>query len=81
MIVSPSGCFGVDRRIGKLGQRLVGLLLLGQRLVEQLDRILHAELGSPGLQRAVAGNLIVLDRLSRREQAGVEGGCRPCTRP
>jgi hypothetical protein len=41
------GRLGIDFAAGKLGQRIVGFLLLGQRLIEKADRILHAQLACP----------------------------------
>src|SRR3984957_18117174 len=66
--------FGIDRRVSEFGQRVVGLLLLGQRLIEKLDGVFHAELASPALQSAVAGYLVVLNSLGGSQQAGVK--CR-----
>jgi hypothetical protein len=37
----------IDFAVGKFGQGVVRLLLFGQRLVEQLHRIFHAELRGP----------------------------------
>src|ERR1700722_1211207 len=67
-------CFGIDGRIGQFGQRVVGLLLFGERLVQELDRVLQVELCSPRLERAVTRNLIVLHGLRSGEQAGIERG-------
>src|SRR4029078_4410016 len=72
-----SSSFGIDGLIGQLGQRLVGLFLLGQSLIEQFDGILHAEFCGPGLERSVAGDLVVLDGLRRRHAAGVKRGVAP----
>jgi len=77
---SGLGGFGVlvDFRFNELSQRAAGvLLLLLQRGIEELDRLAVAELVRPGLQRAVAGNLVVLDGLRSSEQTGVESG-HPC---
>ena len=47
-----------------------------QRGFEQLGGVVAAELLGPGPQRAVARHLVVLDRLGRGDQAGIEGdGC------
>src|SRR5690554_3837031 len=65
-------CHLVCRGIGKSRQVLVGLRLFLQRLVEQLDDVLLAKNLSPALQRAVAGDLVMLDSLSGRDQAGIK---------
>jgi hypothetical protein len=67
-------CFGIDGRIGQFGQGVVGLLLFGKRLIQEFDRVLQVELGSPRLERAVTRNLIVLDGLRGGEQAGIKRG-------
>src|SRR6201995_2624148 len=64
--------FGVDRRVSEFGQRVVGLLLLGQCLIQKLDGVLHAELAGPALQSAVAGYLVVLYGLGGSQQASVK---------
>src|SRR5215471_10707435 len=69
--------FLVDGGFRQLGQRFVGLLFLLQSLVEQARGLLQAEVPGPGLQRPVAGNLIVLDRLRRSDEAGIEGTGTP----
>src|SRR5579859_562641 len=70
----PSGRFGIHGGNRQLAQRFVRLLFLRQRLIEQLDRILVTQLVSPAFQSAIARNLVMLDRLSRRQKARVE--CR-----
>src|SRR3954465_239036 len=62
----------VDHGGGELGQGVIGRLFLVQRRLQQLCRVLHAELLGPGAQRAVAGDFVMLDRLRGCEQAGVE---------
>src|SRR6478609_237699 len=62
----------VDHGGGELGQRVIGRLFLVQRRLQQPCGVLHAELLGPGAQGAVAGDLVVLDRLRGCEQAGVE---------
>src|SRR5690606_30839814 len=47
--------------------------LLLQGGVEKPRGVIEAELGGPALQRAVAGDLVMLDRLRGGDQAGVEG--------
>ena len=56
-------CFDVDLRLRQFGQLLVGFFLFVQGLVQQLDGIVIAEQFSKGLERAVAGDLVVLDLL------------------
>ena len=53
-------------------QRLVRVGLFLQRLVEQLDGVFQAENMGPALERAVARDLVVLDRLGGRDQTGVD---------
>ena len=55
----------VDHRLGKLGQRLIGRFFLVEGLLQKLRRIVQTEFLGPGAQRAVAGDLVVLDRLGR----------------
>src|SRR6185312_2598694 len=62
----------VHRGLGNGRQGLVGLLLLLQGLIQQPDRLFHTEPGSPSLQSSVAGDFVMLDRLRRGEQTGVE---------
>jgi len=50
---------------------LVGLLFLVQRLLQKPGRILHSKLFRPCPQSAVAGDLVMLDRLCGRENAGI----------
>ncbi len=73
-IAGPLGSFGVDGAAGELGERFIRLLLLGQGLVDEFDGVLHAQLGCQGFQRAVTGNFVVLDSLSRGEQSRIESG-------
>src|SRR5690606_1824056 len=76
-------CRAADRRLGGLchlicrsicqgRQILVGLRLFLQRLIEQLHDVLLAKDLSPALQRAVAGDLVVLDSLGGRDQTGIK---------
>ena len=62
----------IDFAVGKFGQGVVRILLFGQRLVEELYRILHAKLGGPGSQRAVTRNLIMFDGLRCRQKTGIQ---------
>ena len=61
----------IHHRGGEFRQRFVGLLFLGKRLVKQSDRVAQAELLRPGAQGAIAGDLVVLDRLGGGEQPGI----------
>src|SRR6185437_8563091 len=67
-----SSRLGIDRRHRDLAQGFVGLFLFRERLVEQFDRVLEAKLVSPRLERTVTRDFVVLDRLRRRQQAGIE---------
>ena len=62
----------VDHRVGQLRQRFVGVLLLRQRGIEQPDGFIEIELLGPALEGSIAGDLVVLDGLRRRDQAGIE---------
>src|SRR4051812_44741601 len=61
----------VDRAFRELGQQFVCLLLLRERLLEQVENVLVAELLGPGAEAAVGGDLVVLDLLGRGDQARV----------
>lgn len=54
------GCFEVDFGFGKLGQILIGLTFFLKGCIKKLGDVLMTELGSPALQRAVAGNFVML---------------------
>jgi hypothetical protein len=64
----------VDVALGELSQRLVSLLFLGKRRLEQLYGLFEAKFRSPGLQRAVTGDLVILDCLRRCKEPGIERG-------
>src|SRR4051794_36920743 len=64
----------IDHRLGELGERLIGRLFLVKRLLEELRGVAQVELLGPGAQRAIAGNLVMLDRLRRRDKTGIERG-------
>src|SRR5471032_192013 len=53
----------VDSGFRERRQGFVGLLFLLQGLIQQPDRILHAELRGPLLQGTVAGDFVVFDGL------------------
>src|SRR5436190_24124761 len=76
--VPGSGSLGlrllVDHRLGELGERLIGRLFLVERLLKELHGLVETEFLGPGAQRAVAGDLVVLDRLCRRDKTGIERG-------
>jgi len=61
------GSSRVDRVLSQVGEDLVCVLLLNERLLEQTLRFREAQLLGPGEQGAVAGDLVMLDRLSRRD--------------
>ena len=62
----------VRLRLAQLGQQRVGLLLLGQGRVEQLLDLVQPDQLRPAAQRAVARDLVVLDRL--RQRLGLRAG-------
>lgn len=55
-----------------LVNRLVGGPFLLKGLLQQKHRFFQPKLLGPGLQGAVAGDLIVFDRLSRENKTGIE---------
>src|SRR3954454_136325 len=61
----------VDRVLSQVGEQLVRVLLLNERLLEEALRFREAQLLGPGQQGAVSGDLVVLDGLSCRDQARV----------
>ncbi len=61
----------VDRVLSELGQDHVRVLLLDQGLLKQLLGFRQAELLGPRQQGSVAGDLVVLDGLSRGDQTGI----------
>src|SRR3954466_16271403 len=61
----------IDHRLGELGERIIGRLFLVARLLEELRGVAQVELLALGAQRAIAGNLVVLDRLRRRDKTGI----------
>src|SRR5713226_7634880 len=67
-----SRCGEVDRGFREGRQALVGLLFLLQGLIQQPDRVFHAELRGPLLQGTVAGDFVMLDGLRRGKHAGIE---------
>ena len=56
-------CGGIDRGLCQLGQGVVGLGFFRKRCIQELDGFRVAELLGPGTKRAVAADLVVLDRL------------------
>src|SRR5215207_10004663 len=62
---------GVDGILSQVGEQLVRVLLLNERLLEQTLRFREPQLLGPGEQGAVAGDLVMLHRLSRRNQTRI----------
>src|SRR3954469_6454690 len=60
-----------DGILGEVREDLVRVLLLNQRLLDQTLRFREPQLLGPGEQGAVAGDLVMLHRLSRRDQARI----------
>jgi hypothetical protein len=58
----------------QLSQGVVCFLFFLQGFIEQPHGLLQTKLLHPCLQRSIPGDLIMLDRLRRREQAGVKDG-------
>jgi hypothetical protein len=74
-----SGCLRafalrVSLGFGKLRQLGVGGFFFGERRFKQRNRVGQSELVGPGDQRAVAGDLVVLDGLCRGDEASVQSG-------
>src|SRR5215204_6417234 len=67
-----SGRLAVHPRLGELGQLLVGALFFLEDAVEDAGAVRTAELLRPGRERAVASDLVMLDRLGGGEQRRVE---------
>ena len=59
----------VDLTLRELGERFVGLLFLAERRLQKLHRLVQAELCGPRFECPLAGDLVMLDRLRRREEA------------
>src|ERR1044072_1638046 len=64
----------VDFHLSQLAQRLIRILFLDQRGVQQFHSLIKAKLGRPSPERAVAGDFIVFDGLGGSEQTRVESG-------
>src|ERR1700751_4368301 len=62
----------VDLALGDVGELLVGRLLFLEVLIQQVGDVVAAEPLRPRDQRAVAGDLIMLDRLRGGDDRGVE---------
>jgi hypothetical protein len=56
------------------GKSFVGHLLFRERRIQKSGRPIETELGGPGLEGTVTSDLIMLDRLRGRQQAGIQGG-------
>src|SRR5581483_273244 len=70
-ITVTSGRFGVDRADGQFRERIISFLFLRERFVEKLDGVLVTELVRPCFQRAITGDLVMLDSLGSCQQACV----------
>src|ERR1700709_1518214 len=66
--------FNVHDSLRQRGQCEVGGLLFLQGRVEESCGVRQAQFGSPRLQRAVAGDLVVFNGLSGRGQARISAG-------
>src|ERR1700744_3682675 len=73
-----TGSFGsflgllIDDRLGNFRQRGVGRLFFSERFFQEAHHLREVQFAGPSLQGAVARNLIVFDRLSSGEEAGIE---------
>src|SRR3954464_13597206 len=61
----------VDRVLSQVGEQLVRVLLLNERLLEENFRFREAQLLGPGQEGAVPSDLVLLHGLSCRDQARV----------
>src|SRR3954464_5893178 len=61
----------VDGILGEAGEELVRVLFLNERLLDQTPRFREAQLLGPREQDAVAGDLVMLRRLSGRNQTRI----------
>ncbi len=62
----------VDAALRELGQHVVGVAFLVERLLEKPDRVIVAEGLGIAARGAIGGNLVVLDALGRGNQRRVE---------
>src|SRR5215216_4857897 len=69
---SLSGSFAVELALRKLREQPVGVFLFLKCFPKKGNGITHAEFFAPGDERAVAGNLVVLDGLCSCEQPGIK---------
>ena len=70
----PVGGGQVDHALGDVRKLLVGVLLLVERLFQQVGGVVAAELLRPRHQRAVPRDLVVLDFIGGGDQAGILDG-------
>jgi putative tryptophan/tyrosine transport system substrate-binding protein len=76
--INPGFCvlcrFGmlIDAAFGDFRQSLIRLFFLGQGILQQLTGFIQSQFLRPGPQRPVARDFVMLDRLCRREQAGIQ---------
>src|SRR5690606_18609015 len=68
--VPLSGGFAVELALCELAEFGVRSVLLLERRCEQLHCVGHFEQRAPGYERAVAGDLVVLDGLCRSDHGG-----------
>src|SRR3954451_5035038 len=61
----------VDGILSEVGEDLVRVLFLNEGLLDQTLRFREAQLLGPGEQTAVAGDLVMIHRLSGRNQARI----------
>jgi hypothetical protein len=62
----------IDCGFRNLRQRRIALVFFVERLIEQPNSVVQAECLRLGLQRTVSRDIIMLDRLHRRQQADIE---------
>ena len=67
----------VDLALRELRERFVSLLFLAKCRIQQLHRLVQSEYRGPGLECPVAGDLVMLDRLGRGEEACIESRRAP----
>ncbi len=67
----------IDAAFGKLRQGCICLFFLGQGSLQQLTGFIQSQFLSPGLQRPVARDFVMLDRLGGRKQTRVQSRATP----
>src|SRR5260370_26240867 len=67
----------IDAAFGEFCQGYIRLFFLGQGSLQQPPRFIQPQFLRPGLQRPVARDFVMLDRLSGRKQTRVQSRATP----